>query len=87
MELVAPVSAGDTATDRLDLLMEPVEVSTYLGVPVGTLANWRYQALGPAYIRVGRHVRYRRADVARWVEAQLDRPQSARRRPRRSRKQ
>jgi len=52
-------------------LLSPPEVSRYLGLPLGTLANWRYQGRGPAYLRVGRHVRYRAEDVATWVEEQL----------------
>lgn len=53
-------------------LMTPVDVSRYLGVPAGTLANWRYLGRGPAFLRVGRHVRYRDADVTAWVDAQLN---------------
>lgn len=51
----------------LSVLMDPTEVSQYLGVPTGTLANWRYQRRGPAFVRVGRHVRYRAEDVAEWI--------------------
>lgn len=53
-------------------LMTPVDVSQYLGVPLGTLANWRYLGRGPAFLRVGRHVRYRAVDVTAWVEGQLN---------------
>ena len=53
-------------------LMTPVDVSQYLGVPPGTLANWRYLGRGPAFLRVGRHVRYRAVDVTAWVEGQLN---------------
>ena len=53
----------------LDQLLTPPDVSTYLGVPLGTLANWRYLGRGPAYLRVGRHVRYRRSDVAAWTDS------------------
>jgi len=64
-----------TTTPRLPRaladLMTPLDVSRYLGVPPGTLANWRYLGRGPAFLRVGRHVRYRTADVAAWVESQL----------------
>lgn len=60
-----------TSAQELDALLTPTEVSDYLGVPVGTLANWRYQGRGPSFLRVGRHVRYRTEDLAMWVEAQL----------------
>ena len=49
-------------------LMTPFEVSQYLGVPTGTLANWRYRGRGPAFIRVGRHVRYCAADISIWID-------------------
>ena len=52
---------------RLSVLMDAAEVSEYLGVPTGTLANWRYQHRGPAFVRVGRHVRYRVEDVGAWL--------------------
>ena len=42
-----------------DRLLWPEEVAEVLGVPVGTLANWRYQRRAPAFVKVGRHVRYR----------------------------
>ena len=51
----------------LSVLMDPSEVSEYLGVPTGTLANWRYQGRGPVFVRVGRHVRYRAEDVGEWL--------------------
>jgi excisionase family DNA binding protein len=63
-----------TTPDRshgLGDLLSPSELSRYLGVPLGTLANWRYKGRGPAFLRVGRHVRYRAEDVATWVEEQL----------------
>jgi excisionase family DNA binding protein len=44
------------------------EVSTYLGVPVGTLYQWRTRGQGPVGLRVGRHLRYRPVDVARWLD-------------------
>lgn len=55
----------------LGRLLTPAQVSEYLGVPLGTLANWRYLSKGPAFLRVGRHVRYKSADLARWVDCQL----------------
>jgi len=51
----------------LGVLMDPIEMSQYLGIPTGTLANWRYQRRGPAFVRVGRHVRYRAEDVGEWL--------------------
>ncbi|MGH9224896.1 MAG: helix-turn-helix domain-containing protein [Acidimicrobiales bacterium] len=58
-----------TANGQLDCLLTPDGVSAYLGVPVGTLANWRYMGRGPAYLRVGRHIRYRQSAIAAWTES------------------
>lgn len=48
-------------------LMTVQDVARYLRVPVGTLRNWRVTGDGPPAARIGRHVRYRRADVESWV--------------------
>jgi excisionase family DNA binding protein len=48
-------------------LMTVQDVSRYLRVPVGTLRNWRVTGDGPPAARIGRHVRYRQADVEAWV--------------------
>jgi excisionase family DNA binding protein len=45
------------------------DVSEYLGVPVKTLYQWRYQGCGPTAKRVGRYIRYRPADVVAWFES------------------
>ena len=50
--------------------MRPSELSELLGIPTSTLANWRCAGVGPAYFRVGRHVRYRPADVDAWLDGQ-----------------
>lgn len=52
---------------ELDALLTPGEVAELLRVPVSTLHTWRYHGEGPAAVRVGRHVRYSRADVQRWL--------------------
>lgn len=57
--------------DLEDRLLWPEQVAEMLGVPIGTLANWRYQGRGPGFLKVGRHVRYRRSDVAGWIEEQV----------------
>ncbi|MGH7535282.1 MAG: helix-turn-helix transcriptional regulator [Gemmatimonadales bacterium] len=44
------------------------DVAVLLGVPVKTLYQWRYKGVGPAGVRVGRHLRYREADVEAWID-------------------
>jgi predicted DNA-binding transcriptional regulator AlpA len=48
-------------------LATPADVSTFLGVPLKTLYEWRYKSEGPPAIRVGRHLRYRWDDVESWL--------------------
>ena len=53
-------------------------LASELGVPVGTIYAWRHRGLGPRGYRIGKHVRYRRADIEAWLELQADpRPVSA----------
>lgn len=51
--------------------------AAYLGVPARTLEDWRYKGRGPAFCRVGKHVRYRREDVEAWLESQRVTPEAA----------
>ncbi len=48
----------------------PKELAADLGVPVTTVYQWNSKRTGPRAAHFGRHVRYRRADVAAWVEQQ-----------------
>ncbi len=63
------IAMAINSTQRAPLLGTP-EVSIELDVPEATLVKWRYQGTGPTYIKVGRHVRYRRADLDRWLDEQ-----------------
>lgn len=54
----------------VDRLWTVHDVSAFLGVPVGTLYQWRYLRIGPPAYRVGRHIRYDPAAVRTWVGAQ-----------------
>lgn len=53
-----------------DRLWSVHEASRYLGVPVGTLYQWRSAGKGPKCGRAGRHLRYRPEDVRAWFVAQ-----------------
>ncbi|MFI6324643.1 helix-turn-helix domain-containing protein [Nonomuraea sp. NPDC050556] len=44
------------------------EVADYLGIPQKTLVQWRWRGVGPRYIKVGRHIRYRWADIEKWLD-------------------
>ena len=60
------------STGTVERLMSIDDVAQMLGIPVRTLYAWRTTGKGPRGIRVGRWVRYRRADVEAWLEQQAD---------------
>lgn len=43
------------------------QLAERLGLSPGTLANWRSLGKGPRWVKVGRSVRYRSADVFEWM--------------------
>lgn len=51
-------------------VLSPPEVADWLRVPVDTLRVWRQRGTGPAFVRVGRHVRYLRTDLDAYLAVQ-----------------
>lgn len=52
-------------------LWDAAKVSEYIGVPVGTLQQWRHRKVGPPAFRLGGgRVRYRPSAVERWISEQ-----------------
>ena len=52
-------------------LLTPDQVAAALGLSHRTLAAWRSKRRHPlAWVKVGSRVRYRRQDVAAWLESQ-----------------
>ncbi|OPC83207.1 DNA-binding protein [Embleya scabrispora] len=45
------------------------ELADHLGVPLATLYAWNHRGLGPASIKVGRHLRYRWSEVEAWLDS------------------
>lgn len=58
----------DSSPDLSTRLLSTDEVARLLVVPVATLYTWRYKGTGPKAYRVGKHLRYRLADVLAWLE-------------------
>lgn len=50
--------------------LTPDDLSTIWQLSTGTLANWRTNKKGPAFVRIGGIVRHRRDDVDSWLKAQ-----------------
>ena len=57
---------------HLEPLIDVQQLANYLDVPVKTLYAWRYRREGPPAFRVGRHLRYRRIDIQRWIQQRID---------------
>ena len=45
-----------------------LDAAKWLGVKPGTLDNWRFLKTGPAYVRVGRTIRYHESDLIAFIE-------------------
>ncbi|MGW9460068.1 helix-turn-helix domain-containing protein [Streptomyces globisporus] len=54
--------------------MTPAQVAAEYGIAVQTLANWRWQGIGPAYVKKtagrGGRIAYRRTAIEAWLDAQ-----------------
>ncbi|UFW72665.1 MULTISPECIES: helix-turn-helix domain-containing protein [unclassified Bradyrhizobium] len=51
-----------------DALIAEVQAADFLKISIRTLQAWRCRGAGPAYVRVGRAIRYRRRDLLAWIE-------------------
>jgi excisionase family DNA binding protein len=58
-----------------DEMLSLQEACALLRVPAGTLRYWRHLGSGLRSFKVGRHVRYWRADLVLWLTEQMNRPQ------------
>ena len=65
----APRGPSVAETPLPDRLWSAQEVSSFLGVPVSTLHQWRYLGTGPDAYRVGKHLRYNPEAVREWLDA------------------
>jgi hypothetical protein len=61
-----------------DALLTEVEAADFLRLSVRTLQAWRIRIAGPAFVQVGRAVRYRRCDLIAWIEANTVSPSGPR---------
>jgi len=57
--------------------VSPADLAAEFGIPITSVYQWNSKGTGPRAAHIGRHVRYRRADVAKWIEAQYATPSPA----------
>ncbi|MGP4007421.1 helix-turn-helix transcriptional regulator [Streptomyces sp. 4N124] len=48
------------------------ELAERYGIPQATIYGWNSDRTGPPYIKIGKHVRYRPADLAAWEDGRLN---------------
>lgn len=57
-----------TAMEIKPRLWTVQDVADYLGIPVGTLYDWRCKGYGPRAKKVGRYLRYEADVVRQWFD-------------------
>jgi len=60
--------------ETVEPLMTSEGVATMLGVPRATIYAWRYRNDGPPAHRIGKYLRFKRADVEAWLATKRDPP-------------
>jgi hypothetical protein len=84
--MTAPTTAGQVNPDPThrptntpgnlgEEMLSLQEACAYLRIPEGTLRYWRHLGTGPRSFKLGRHVRYWRADLILWLTEQTNRSQ------------
>ena len=51
----------------VDDLLNTLDAGRLIGVSGSTLARYRSENTGPAYVKIGGKVRYRRSDLEAWI--------------------
>jgi predicted DNA-binding transcriptional regulator AlpA len=75
-EVTGRATAGVASIDP-DELIAARAAAKLLHVRPDTLTGWRHEGRGPRYVKVGRFVFYRRADISAWLATQLREPDQA----------
>ena len=52
-------------------LLTDQQVFELFGIKPKTLANWRCDGKGPAFVKVGHHIRYRPQDLQTFIDARV----------------
>lgn len=65
------VSIGALSAEELPQICSPAQVSHYTGIPVSTLAFWRFEGSHMPFIKLGRLIRYRKQDVLDFLNANV----------------
>lgn len=58
-------------SQQIVALMTTKQAAAYLNVKPGTLEQWRWYGNGPPFVKMGRTVRYRLADLNEYIDSQI----------------
>ncbi len=50
------------------LLLSRKQVESEFGIPAATLSKWSWEGAGPPFLKLGRRVFYRRAELEIWLD-------------------
>lgn len=53
--------------------LTPEDLANRWNVPLATLSQWRWNGLGPPYLRLGKHIAYRLREIEAFEEKHLQR--------------
>jgi predicted DNA-binding transcriptional regulator AlpA len=65
----APQPEDAASGGEITALWDERETARLIHVSAAALRKWRREGTGPTYIRAGRLIRYRKADVETWLAA------------------
>jgi hypothetical protein len=57
--------------DKSEPLMTPAQVAELTSLSPNGLAQLRFTGRGPTFLKLGRQIRYRPADVQEWLDASV----------------
>jgi predicted site-specific integrase-resolvase len=67
---VARTNTAAAAVDELDDLYDTSQLAEQLHVAARTLEDWRFKGQGPAFVKAGHRVLYRKSAIERWLHQQ-----------------
>lgn len=58
---------------KADEWLSPADLSAEINIPLATIYQWRHhKRTGPPGVRIGKHIRYRRSEVDKWLDSLTD---------------
>jgi predicted site-specific integrase-resolvase len=76
MMLLEKDQASATTPTHVAEPLTEIEAAGRLGLKVATLRAWRHQGKGPAFVRLGRAIRYLPTDIEEFLVANRHQPKS-----------